>query len=476
MECQSAPLRALTDAVELMVAQVAVDLPAPQALAETAALLQLVQRLQVLQLQRLADIDTRGLYALVDAGSTGSWLAAQRVEVDRSQLTLARALRGLPLVAQQVADGSLPMRSAKLIDTALGKVRRSLDRLDGMLDGQPQEQVLLAVITRGVPDLIGEAHGGLEDDDARLTTLIAELTRICFEPVSASARLEAAFVVLALHLEPEQLRPALARLVDALLPVRLQEQSDRAYAERGLTLMRNPFGSGWFLPDHDLDDETGELLWTVLHAQMATDPDNPADTAAAQGRHEEPVEKLHDGTGPRSLKQRRHDALKLGLRALLDSRALGARDKAVPHIAVTVGLDALHDLPGALPAIGASGQRLPIGLVRKWLCDSALTRFVLSLGHRVVESSHTDRTLKPHERRTMRIQGGGACQGSGCPPRPDRILVPHHIAPWSRRHTTSLDDTAMLCERCHHDLHLGGVRLRLRDGRRICDQGLVDDP
>ena len=43
MECQSAPLRALTDAVELMAAQVAVDLPGPQALVETAALLQLVE-------------------------------------------------------------------------------------------------------------------------------------------------------------------------------------------------------------------------------------------------------------------------------------------------------------------------------------------------------------------------------------------------------------------------------------------------
>jgi len=205
--------------------------------------------------------------------------------------------------------------------------------------------------------------------------------------------------------------------------------------------MRNPFGSGWFLPDHDLDDETGELLWTVLHAQMATDPDNPADTAAAQGRHEEPVEKLHDGTGPRSLKQRRHDALKLGLRALLDSRALGARDKAVPHIAVTVGLDALHDLPGALPAIGASGQRLPIGLVRRWLCDSALTRFVLSLGHRVVEKqphrSHAEAARTQNHAHSGRPGVPGlrlptsTRQDLGTAPRHAVVALPHHLP---RRH------------------------------------------
>ncbi len=76
---------------------------------------------------------------------------------------------------------------------------------------------------------------------------------------------------------------------------------------------------------------------------------------------------------------------------LLDSGVLGQRGKHVPHIAVTVSLDTLHDLPGALPATGASGQRLPNALVRRWLCDSALTRYVLDLGHRVVENSHTAR-------------------------------------------------------------------------------------
>ncbi len=348
------------------------EFPAAQALAETAVLLRLVQRLQILQLQRLADVDTRGLNALEDAPSTGSWLAGQQLELDRSQVALARALRALPLVAEQVADGGLPLRSAKLIDTALGKVRRFLDRPDGLLDGQPQEQVLQAVIMRGVPDLVGEAIGGVAKDDPRLTDLAEELTRICFEPVAAAARLEAALVVLALHLERAQLRSALARLIDALLPVRLQERSDRAHADRGVSLLRNPDGSGWFLTDAELDDECGELPWTVLQAQMATDPDNPTDTTAAQGRHDDPAEQRYDGTGPRSLKQRRHDALKLGLRRLLDFGALGLRDKVAPHLGVTVGLDALHELPGALPAMGASGQRLPVGLVRRWLCESVL--------------------------------------------------------------------------------------------------------
>ncbi len=256
--------------------------------------------------------------------------------------------------------------------------------------------------------------------------------------------------------------------------MRLQERADRAHTNRGFTLLRNPDGSGWFLTDAELDDECGQLLWTVLQAQMATDPDNPTDTTAAHGRHHEPIEQLYDGTGPRSLKQRRHDALSLALRALLDSAALGVRDKAAPHLAVTISLDTLHDLPGARPAVGASGQRLPVGLVRRWLCDSHLTRYVLSLGHRVMESSHSERTLKPHERRAKRVQTGGICQAAGCPPRPAKVLVPHHITPWSHCHTTSIDDTVLLCEKSHHDVRLGGTRIRLRDGRRIDHRGRID--
>ncbi len=256
--------------------------------------------------------------------------------------------------------------------------------------------------------------------------------------------------------------------------MRLQERADRAHTNRGFTLLRNPDGSGWFPTDAELDDECGQLLWTVLQAQMATDPDNPTDTTAAHGRHHEPIEQLYDGTGPRSLKQRRHDALSLALRALLDSAALGVRDKAAPHLAVTISLDTLHDLPGTRPAVGASGQRLPVGLVRRWLCDSHLTRYVLSLGHRVMESSHSERTLKPHERRAKRVQTGGICQAAGCPPRPAKVLVPHHITPWSHCHTTSIDDTVLLCEKSHHDVRLGGTRIRLRDGRRIDHRGRID--
>ena len=175
--------------------------------------------------------------------------------------------------------------------------------------------------------------------------------------------------------------------------------------------------------------------------------------------------------GPRSLDQQRHDALRNGLRRYLDSGIAGLRDKIAPHIAVTVTLDSLHHTPGSLPAVAASGARIPRSLVRRWLCDSAVTRFVLSLGRKVVEVSHTSRTLTATERRIKRLETGGSCQTAGCARGPGCRLVPHHPTPYAQCGTTSLSDTVLFCEQDHHALHVRGVVLRLKDGRRLGPDG-----
>ena len=115
-------------------------------------------------------------------------------------------------------------------------------------------------------------------------------------------------------------------------------------------------------------------------------------------------------------------------------------------------------------------------MVRRWLCIGHLTRYVLSLGHRVMQSSHTERTLKPHERRAKRVQPAGSAKPPGCPPDPTDLWYPTTPTPWSHCHTTSVNDTVLLCENSHQDLHTGGRTLTLRDGRRLNASGWVHDP
>ena len=142
-----------------------------------------------------------------------------------------------------------------------------------------------------------------------------------------------------------------------------------------------------------------------------------------------------------------------------------------PHLSVTVGLDSLHAAPGSLPAVAASGARLPRSLARRWWCDSAVTRFVLGLGRKVLAASHTGRTLTATERRAKRVETGGGCEVAGCARGPGCRLVPHHPTPFAECRTTSRSDTVLLCERNHRDLHVGRTVLRLKDGRRLGPDG-----
>ena len=104
------------------------------------------------------------------------------------------------------------------------------------------------------------------------------------------------------------------------------------------------------------------------------------------------------------------------------------RDKTATHLTITISLTAAHSAPGSLPARTAAGSSVPGGLLRQWLCDNHLTRTVLSLGPRVLEASHTERTLKTHERRALNVQWGGQCAQDGCTHSQStgHALVPHH--------------------------------------------------
>jgi len=468
----SEPVRLLQQAVAALHAQAPADLPPAQALAETAVVLRELEKLNAVSLTRLADVHTRELHALDDAPSAGAWVERQQVGLGRDRVALATKLGRLPQVAEHLSGGLLALPSAVLIGQALDRVRRHLDRPDGLIDDQPAEQVLRAVIVDGVLTLVAAARGGYDDTDDELRALGCELDAISATPTTGIARMEAAFLVLAGHLEPGHLRAALGQLVDALLPLQLEDRADRAHRERGLKLVRRSDGSGWTVVQGDLDLECGELLHAVLTAARATDPANPADTAAWAAQHsDEP-----SAPAPRSRRQQDHDALKLALRRLLDTEALGLRDKACPHLLVTVTLDQLTGRPGALPATAAAGTALPAGLVRRLLCDSRITRLVLGLGRKVIETSHTERTLKAHERRALQVQWGGRCAGAGCTSPPGTPLVPHHATPWHRTGTTSLRDTVPLCDTTHHDLHTGNRTIRLRDGRRLSPHGWTDSP
>ena len=470
----SPQVQTLLDAVVAVGGQDPAVLPPAQALVDVRALLAASRQLEAALLKRVGDVDARRLHELDGATSTNSWIRQQHSSLSKDSVRLARRLSRLPAVQTALSNGALSVAAGQRLSKTLATLRPVVDRPDGLIDGQHGEQALAGVIGNGVRELFCQALGGLPDDDPRLLELVTLLTEVQSSGATQIQRLEAAFVLLATRVEPWQLPGALQLLTDALLPNELENRAAQGEAEAGLTLLRKSDGSGWHI-DGDLDLETGELLHTVLTAEKAVDPDNPVDTQAWRRLREtgwQSADELPESGAPRSMRRRRHDALHNALRRLLDSAALGTRDKAAPHISVHISIASLHGEPGGLPAVGASGAALPLSLVRRWWCDSAATRFIMALGRKVIEASHTERTLKAHERRAKQAETGGGCQATGCPGGPGRRLVPHHADPWWSSHTTSLSDTVLLCEGDHALLHHGRT-IRLKDGRQLNQHGWV---
>jgi hypothetical protein len=152
----TAPVRALTVAVDALLAQPAADLPGVQALADATVLIAELERLRALVLTRVADVDSRQLHTLADAPSTGTWLAAQQTSLTRSEVALARRLTAFPTVAAAVDTGTLSVAVAARVAAALVTLRPHLDRPDGLIDGQPAEPTLHAVIVDGVLSLLSQ--------------------------------------------------------------------------------------------------------------------------------------------------------------------------------------------------------------------------------------------------------------------------------------------------------------------------------
>ncbi len=453
-----------------------------QTLAATRVILAAEQVLQAAKIRALTDIEHRKLHRLEDARSTLAWLREQGAEVPPAQLGLARRLSGLPLVADELAAGRMSVAVAQHVQAALATLRPHVDRADGRIDGQPAGEALSGVILDGARQVVVQARGGFAaDDPPELAELADRLADVHSAPVSELARLEAAFVLVASHVETGQLAGALGQLVDALLPAQLEERARRAEQARRLKLVQKHDGTGWRL-EGDLSFECGERLHTVLQSELTRDPDSPLDTEAAAALRSEgldpydPDSELASCGRPRSRGERLHDALHHALERYLAAGMGGTHDKNPVQILVTLSAGTLDREPGTLPARGAAGVNLPVSLVRRWACAGAATRLVMSLAGRVLEMSHSERTLKGPERRALYAQTGGVCQASGCV-RSTRdtgaIMHAHHGTPWARCGSTSLDDTVLLCDASHADIHEGGRVIRLKDGRRLGPDGWV---
>jgi hypothetical protein len=502
-------------AVAVIVARLAaVDpalLPAGQALGEAEALAQVQHRLRVLQLARTQDVTDRKLFEHLGYRSSTAWQRHTAPDAPSSDRALAGKLPDLPHLQRALSERRVCFAAASKVKTALGKVRQFLDRPDGLIDGQPGGPVIEAVLGN-VLDLVCRDRFGLEHDPdvdpqqaAFLAALEAQLVAIQFSAAGQREQVERALVLLAEHVTVSALTAALEDVVLQILPTALEDAEKAAQDRRDLSLTPNSDGT-WQL-SATLTPEVGEQLHTALAAEARRDPANPLDThtreqaraaaaehagadpwAAAQDRpawedralreHGASFDPDQQTLVPRTRSKRLHDAFGRLLTRYLAHGLGGVSGKIPVQVTVTTSHRTITGAPGAPPARGGSGRPLARSLLRRWWCDAHVTTLLMSHGWKPLGVVHTARTITGTELKAVRAQYGNRCAGLDCcPGTPDPLvpLVPHHV----RRHAvfgqTSIEETLLVCDRLHADLHVGKRTLRLRDGRLITEDGYLEE-
>jgi hypothetical protein len=125
------------------------------------------------------------------------------------------------------------------------------------------------------------------------------------------------------------------------------------------------------------------------------------------------------------------------------------------HVAVTIDAEDLldHDTVPDAARLG-SGQTVTNQAARHIACDSVITRVLLGEDGTPLNVGRTQRLVPAHIRRAAEARDGG-CVFAGCH-NPTWWCDAHHVAEWIADHgDTSVENTALLCERHHTQVHHG---------------------
>lgn len=509
----SAAMLAVQQAVEAYCAQDPVLLDPAQALADAQVLVRVEDRLRVQTMTVLADVAARQLHELAGARSAAAWHRQVAPDADPTDLSFGTKVRPHRTLHAAVEAGRVSIKAGKKVLRVLRQCGPHVDRLDGLIDGQPSQQVMDAVIGN-VVTLVAQSRMGLADDDPLLTDLVDKTEQIAASGTSELDRLEQAFTLLAQHAPLGMLSGMLEELFLAIVPSELERRAREARDRRDLTVTTLPDQAGMDIRIRT-DIPCGERFLTALRSELRRDRANPLDTALAEALRAQGVDPYSaeaaqqlaaqgnmEGAGldvagthpdgldgaladpdfglPRGRGRRMHDALDRLLTRYLEHGLGGVHQKVPVQVNITLTDQALTGRPGALPAKGESGQPIPRSLLRRWFSDSRVTAFVLSIGGQALRTTHLGRTLTARERQALLIQQGHRCAGIGCcrgstraGPDPTIDLRPHHVHGYAIDGTTSFEETVMFCDTSHHDIHEGKKTIRLRDGRYLNERGWV---
>jgi hypothetical protein len=125
-----------------------------------------------------------------------------------------------------------------------------------------------------------------------------------------------------------------------------------------------------------------------------------------------------------------------------------------PAIGVVITLDDLAD-PATGPGAGTTAFGAALSAERaRWLsCDGTIARIVMGPDGQPLDLGRTKRVVPPHLRKAVELRDQ-TCVFAGCGA-PKHWCDVHHLLHWIFGGETSLENSALLCERHHTKVHHG---------------------
>ena len=223
-------------------------------------------------------------------------------------------------------------------------------------------------------------------------------------------------------------------------------------AERPDELFASETLEGRVVGKFNLSRETGITFLEALRSKTdelfhrdkklrEVDPTDPLlDSSPANRRARALLELMEKGFAA-SDPQRRQ----AGATVIIDERTLAGID---------AGPDAVHET--------VYGSIVPLGLLNTWLCDSHVSRLVMSAEGVPLDMGREVRTATREQRRALRARDGG-CAVPGCDCTASWADA-HHIEWWHRGGPTDLENLVNTCRYHHRRIHAGELVVRMIDG------------
>lgn len=159
---------------------------------------------------------------------------------------------------------------------------------------------------------------------------------------------------------------------------------------------------------------------------------------------------LDPGLDPVTRAQSLLDGLVSACKIALASAELPAAGGHRPQVMVTIDYkDLLGETQRAGNAVFA--EQITARNIRKLACDADLIPLVLGGKGQVLDVGRAQRLFPPHLRRALVARDKG-CAFPDCS-MPASWCEAHHMRPWSRGGSTSIDNGVLLCSRHHHVIH-----------------------